>query len=126
MSITPGAMFSRDWSFAEETMEEVSSRYSGFGYQLYEMIRDQFPKAFTQLRFYRSEQHQTDDSFAICEIGHPFGIQLDPDIEVIVLGADNLHTEIGAWADNPCEDAIRFIQQHFIEPNGEQVAAPNP
>ena len=110
-------MFSRDWSFSEETLEDVRGRYCGFGWQLYGMIRDQIPTVSAQLRFYRSEQQQTGDSFAICDLDPPFSIQLDPDIEVIVLGGENTHTEIGAWADNPCEDAIKFIRQHFIKPN---------
>ena len=126
MDATPEVMFARNWSFSEETLEELRARYSGFGHELYEIIRDEIPAAFAQLRFYRSDLHQTGDSFAVCGLDRPFGIQLDPDIEVIVLGSEEARTEIGSWATSPYEDAINFIRQHFIDENGDPVAAPNP
>jgi len=119
-------MFARNWSFSEETLEELCTRYSGFGHELYEMIQDEIPFVFRQLRFYRSDLHQTGDSFAICELAQPFSIQLDPDIEVIVLGSQEAGTEIGSWVTSPCEDAMTFIRQHFIDRIREQGTAPNP
>src|SRR4051812_24802905 len=114
MESTPKLMFSRDWSFSEETLETCCARYKGFGCQLYEVIRDQIPEAFPQLRFYQSDHHQSEDSYAICGIEPPFSIQLDPDCEVIVLGDERVRIEIGAWSEDPCADAIEFIRRNFI------------
>ena len=34
--------------------------------------------------------------------------------ELIVLGSEGAHTEIGVWGDNPYEKAILFIQKYFL------------
>jgi hypothetical protein len=115
MSVSPDSLFVRGWSFTEESFLECKVRYTRFGSGLYDLIQEQMPEVFQHLKFYQSDVHQPDDSYAICELERPFSIQIDPDCEVICLGGDAVHTEIGAWFDDPCQEAINFIRSHFLE-----------
>jgi len=114
MEATSQPMLHSEWRFTEETLEKCRVRYTGFGSRLYDIIRDQLPAVFSQLRFYQAEHFQTTDSYAICGAEPQFTIQLDPDCEVIVLAGENEHTEIGSWSDDPCAEAIQFISQYLI------------
>lgn len=113
MNISPDTLLNRGWSYKEETFGEVHSRYNGFGIGIYRSIEEEFPKLFRKLRFYQSNVHQSEDSYAVCEVDPPFSIQLDPDCEIIVLGSKTIHIEIGDWSPNPCQEAVDFIREHF-------------
>ena len=119
MPISPESLFARGWSFTEESFAKFKVRYTGFGSDLYEAILEQMPEVFRSLRFYQSDVHQRGDSYAICELKSPFSIQLDPDCEVICLGDHAVHTEIGTWFDDPCQEAIHFIRSHFVDTETE-------
>ncbi len=113
MKIPPDAIFGRNWTYSEETFEGLQNRYSGFGVDIYLCIQNEFPELFRNLRFYQSDVLQRNDSYAICEIDPPFGIQLDPDCEAVVIASKSIHIEIGRWSSNPCEEAVDFIREHF-------------
>jgi hypothetical protein len=42
-------------------------------------------------------------------------IQLDPDIEVIILGNQENRMEIGSWSEDEIEDAFAFIEAYFLK-----------
>jgi hypothetical protein len=104
------------WDFAEETYSEAMIRYSGFGAKLFDMLDDRVPDILSSFRFFRSTRYQSEDIFAVYEsIEEPFAIQLDPSCEVICIWSDTVNTiEIGDWSENEYEEAIKFIQEHFL------------
>jgi hypothetical protein len=105
-----------NWDFAEENYSEAMTRYSGFGAKLFNILDDRIPDILPSFRFFRSTGYQSEDVFAICEnIERPFAIQLEPSCEVICIWSDTVNTiEIGGWSENEYEDAIEFIQEHFL------------
>lgn len=104
------------WEYISEKLDDVTARYSGFGCKLFEVISTELPSHYRNLKFYRSKTLQTEDVFAICEgIGHDYGIQLDPDCEVICLWYGETHIEIGDWSDDEYFESIKFINSNFGE-----------
>ena len=65
--------------------------------------------------FFRANDCQTEDSYAVCEIAHPFAVQLDPDCEVICLWDSQTHVEIGTWSPDAYTEAFDFIRRHFLD-----------
>jgi len=105
-----------NWDFTEETYSEAMTRYSGFGAKLFDNLADRVPGILSFFRFFRSTGYQSEDIFAVCEaIERPFAIQLEPSCEVICIWSDTVNTiEIGDWSENEYEEAIEFIQEHFL------------
>ncbi|MCE2596673.1 hypothetical protein K6Y31_17940 [Motilimonas cestriensis] len=104
------------WVYESVSFEEVSDRYKGFGRDLFNLIANDLPSHFSNLKFYKSKTYQDEDVFAICEgLGHDYGIQLDPDCEVICLWDGNTHIEIGTWSENEYEESILFIKTNFTQ-----------
>ena len=103
-----------NWVYHRETQDEFSLRYSGFGAELYRRMAVALPDCYRALQLFRSVNHQTEDAFAVCEIAHPFVVQLDPECKVICLWDSDTHIEIGTWSSDPCEEAFVFIRNHFI------------
>ncbi|WP_196161761.1 hypothetical protein [Reinekea sp. G2M2-21] len=104
------------WEYESESLNEVLSRYDGFGCRLFEFMEAELPKHFQSLKFYRAKSYQTEDAFAICSgLGHDYGIQLDPDCEVICLWDGSAHIEIGYWSENEYRESIEFIKTHFFK-----------
>jgi len=102
------------WEYTPETLKEASSRYNGFGCKLFEIMSFELPDHFRHLKFFRAISPQTDDVFCVCEgIGHDYGIQLDPDCEVICLWDEETHIEIGYWSDDEYKESIEFIKANF-------------
>lgn len=103
--------------FQQETLDQVQERYSGFGGNLYQLMEEQIPEIFLKLSFYQQTTYQSEDSYAVYkDSDNPeksFAIQLDPLCEVIVIWNQNIHTEIGAWSEDPELESIKFIQEEF-------------
>jgi hypothetical protein len=97
--------------YEQEDFSNMAARYSGFGSQLYEKLKDALPITFDKLTFYRNIRHQNEHSYAVYRDGaKSFAIQLDPICEVIVLWNLQYHIEIGAWSKDGFLDAIQFIK----------------
>ncbi len=107
------SLLNDNWTYTPETREDVSRRYSGFGCELYDRMAALLPECYAALRFYRADCHQTEDSYAVCVISHPFAVQLDPDCRVICLWDEEIHVEIGTWSDTPYHESFEFIKRHF-------------
>ena len=101
------------WSYVEETLDQCRARYEHFGIGVFDRLEQDLPELFHRLRYYQATDVQTQDAFAFCTGDHPFGIQLDPNCEVICLWDEATHVEIGTWSPDPEGDAIRFIQSNF-------------
>ena len=71
----------------------------------------------TNLRFFRSSDFQSEDVYAIyASPDKIFAIQLDPDCAVICLWDEvDYPIEIGDWSTEPYDEAINFMQEHFLE-----------
>jgi hypothetical protein len=102
------------WEYESESQDEMTARYTGFGCKLFNAISIELPTHYQHLTLYKSKYDQTGDVFAISEgLGHDFGIQLDPDCEVICLWDAKIHVEIGYWSNDEYKEAIEFIKSNF-------------
>ena len=109
------------WTYKAESFDECARRYSRFGSELYQRMADALPECFACLRYFQDDDYQTEDSYAVCEIEHPFGIQLDPDCEVICLWDSQIHIEIGTRSSDPYAEAFDFIRRHFLTDSAPQA-----
>jgi len=111
--------------YEEETYEEVKERYILFGKDLYEILKQNEPKVFNYLKFYKATkliekttwgEAETENSYAIYDDGiNSFGIQLEPLSEVICLHNKNAQIEIGDWdGNNYYSESIRFIKEELL------------
>ncbi|GAA3924479.1 hypothetical protein [Hymenobacter algoricola] len=110
--------------FAEESYAEAQTRYSGFGKDSFPRLEARFPGFISKLRFFHPQEYQSEDVWAVYEDASvQFGIQLDPDCEVIVLWNKNPENsiELGTWWDDASDIAIRYIEQVFL--NGQPSAS---
>jgi hypothetical protein len=107
-------LLNKSWSYTTDFLDDGARHYSGFGSELYHRMADTLPECFAALRYFRAEDYRTADSYAVCEIAHPFAIQLDPDCEVICLWDSQTHVEIGTWSPDPYAEAFDFIRRHFL------------
>ena len=97
--------------YIEETFDDVSRRYSGYGKEIYRRLRDEMPKVFNNLTYYQCLTSQTQDSYAIYSHNDKsFAIQLEPIGEVIVLWNNEKQIEIGFWSKDEYRDTINFIK----------------
>lgn len=96
------------------------ARYSGFGAKLFHILNDRVPGILSWLRFFRSTGYQSDDVFAVYENAErPFCIQLEPSCGVICIWSETVDgIEIGDWSENEYEEAIEFIEEHFLVKKG--------
>ena len=95
--------------YEEESESDAFFRYSGFGKELFNSIYKKYPKLKGVFKFFRDPG--TQDIWAICETSEfSFGVELDPDIEVICLWNGSDFEEIGTWQENPEEYAIERIK----------------
>ena len=85
-------------SVKEETFAEFSKRYSGFGENLYEFLKLNYPRFFCKLTFFRDVVERSPVSYAFYkDERNSFIIQLDPECDVIILWDDIEHIEFGSW-----------------------------
>lgn len=100
-------------NFVEETHAEATQRYHGFGQDFFSELTNQLPSLAKSFKFYRNTDG-TDDVWAICQQGPiQFGVQLDPDIEVICVWNETEQEEIGDWQPPPIQYAIEWIKRRF-------------
>jgi len=101
--------------FVREEFEEVSTRYQGFGKDIYTKLRSMLPSVFDRLTYYRATTYQTEDSYAVYSDGTTeFAIQLDPLCEVIVLWNRATQIEIGTWSTDEYSEAVEFIKRNLL------------
>ena len=121
--LLPRLLASQQWpahKWIEESEDETRARYHGFGHDFFTKLGEHSPKMLQDTRFFCAQGYPTNDVFAICALPHSFAVQLDPDCEVICLWNENQWHEIGAWSDDPCTEALKFIDAHL------QPTAPSP
>lgn len=100
-----------NWKLQEETFESSGIRYTGFGFKIFEDIKESLPFVFENLKFYQPIEYQQEDLIAIYKNSEiEFGIQLDPLIEVIVLWNDKQHIEIGFFSENFSIESLDIIK----------------
>jgi len=118
-SILPDGM-----DFKEETLVESTTRYQGFGKNLFFELESHFPGMLAKLRFFQPQGPQDDDVWAVYDDeAVQFGIQLEPHSPVIVLwnNKPGSSIELGDWWENEYAAAIAFIEEEFFgkEPSGK-------
>lgn len=106
----------KDISFAEESYISFKKRYDGFGKDLYDLVRTRHPDVFLAFVFYRSlNDSQPLDSYAVYSNGSKsFAIQLNYIGEIIGLWNYEVAFEIGTWAENEYDLAIKAIEENFL------------
>ncbi len=107
------SLLNPDMSFVPEDELIAKSRYAGFCADFHSRLYSRYPSLHGRFRFFRNPD--TEDVWSICEYGtFVFGVQLDPDIEVICIWDAAWFTEIGAWAPDPVEDAIKTVAERYF------------
>lgn len=100
-------------NLVEESEAEMSQRYTGFGSRIFNELFKELPKLSQAFKFYRNTDG-TEDVWAIHNSDNiEFGIQLDPNIEVICIWDDSYCEEIGCWVSDPIGHAINVITQRY-------------
>lgn len=100
--------------FDTETESVVLGRYDGFGRAVFDALFESPPQLRGGFQFFRDPR--SDDIWSFCSASvRKFGLQLDPDIEVICLWDGSESTEIGTWADDPVADAVAWVTKRCIE-----------
>ena len=96
-----------------ETESEALGRYQGFGAELYPRIWRHYPHLRSHFTFLKDRA--TDDVWSVCVRGaSSFGIQLDPDIEVICLWNSEGGQEIGDWEADPVTAAFDALRTTYL------------
>ena len=111
--------------YEEESFNEFTSRYHGFGKEIYKTLQNKIPDIFEKLKFYRAtgstekcvgDFPYIEDSYAIYDDQiATFQIQLDPLSEVAIIFNYEITFETGYWSLNPNEDILNFIKTNFIK-----------
>jgi hypothetical protein len=105
----------KGFNFVEESYKEFLLRYSGFGDDFYQLLKEQLPDVFKQLRFFKSTNHQPEDSFALYHnVDGLFCIQLDPLIEVVILWNNEKHVEFSSWCNDKHLGALEYIKEDLL------------
>jgi len=100
-------------TFAVESEAEALNRYHGFGAGLFRILWKRHPELRGRFVFLKDEC--SDDLWSFCNLdSSPFGIQLDPDIEVICLWNTDVGEEIGDWETDPVGAALESLEQTYI------------
>ncbi len=100
--------------YVEVSEAQALARYAGFGARLFEMLYARNPHLRGHFRFFRDLQ--SDDLWSVCDWnGKSFGLQLDPDIEVICLWDEMGSEELGSWLDDPVGAALERIDQDYLQ-----------
>lgn len=100
--------------YTQETLTSAMGRYQGFGADLLPRLLAMAPALGQYIRCFRDAD--TRDIWAICDSPWGiFGVQLDPDIEVICLWDADGQEEIGTWAEDPVGNALARIREDYLE-----------
>jgi hypothetical protein len=110
-------LLNRGIAFVPEDECTALSRYTGFAQDMFTRLYEALPALQGRFRFYRDPR--TSDLWSVCETeGRSFGLQLDPDIEVICLwNAEDAGEEIGHWPPDitdPVAFAINRVRQFYL------------
>ncbi|MHA7941943.1 hypothetical protein ACJOV8_002580 [Formosa sp. 3Alg 14/1] len=122
----PHYLLNSSQEYAEETFQEVKTRYTEFGKDLYEILRVYEPEIFKHLRFYKATkliekttwgEAETENSYAIYDDEKKsFGIQLEPMTPIICLHNKLTQIEIGDWNGNDYYgESIEFINKELLK-----------
>ena len=115
MSVDP-RLIQPSLDFDAETEAVALARYTGFGRAVFDSLWHVHPHLRDGFQFFRDSSNQSEDIWSFCTTGsREFGLQLDPDIEVICLWDDSGAVEIGTWADDPIADAVAWVTEHCID-----------
>lgn len=99
--------------FRSETESDAIDRYKGFAADFFPRLYQAWPALQGQFHFFKDPW--TQDLWSVCHInGQDFGVQLDPDIEVICLWDANWHLETGTWQNDPVGFVIQTIQERYL------------
>jgi hypothetical protein len=96
--------------------DEASSlaRYKRFGAGFYAQLYSEHPELRGKFRFFRDSD--TEDIWSVCETeAYSFGVQLDPDTEVICLWDNGWSDEIGTWVSDPIKFAIETLRNRYLK-----------
>jgi hypothetical protein len=105
--------------YAPEAERDALVRYRGFASDMYDRLYRAIPELRGRFRFFRAVG--SDDIWSIGELeGREFGVQLDPDCEVICLWSADSTEEIGTWFADPVAHAIDRIRQDYFAPEPER------
>lgn len=111
MSLHP--LLNPNCAYVEESEATAISRYLGFAFDFFERLYAAHPRLRDRFRFFRDVH--TDDLWSVCDAtSRHFGIQLDPDIEVICLWDADYQDEIGSWHEDPVAYAIDEIRERYL------------
>ena len=100
--------------FVPENEAEALLRYKGFAADFYVRLYAEHSTLRGRFRFFRDPS--TDDIWSVCETeDYAFGVQLDPDLEVICLWDTGHHEEIGTWISDPVAYAIKKIDERYMQ-----------
>ncbi|WP_428666456.1 hypothetical protein [Runella sp.] len=103
------------FNFVEESYNDFLLRYSGFGEDFYQLLKEQLPDVFKQLRFFKSTNHQPEDSFALYQnVDGLFCIQLDPLCEVVILWNNEKHVEFNSRCNDQHLGALMVIKENLL------------
>ena len=107
-------------SYTPESEQQALARYSGFAATFFTSLYLHFPSLAGEVQFFRDDAQP--DLWAICGTGpSAFGVQLDPDIEVICLWTKSTHEEVGAWHADPIAHAIEWVRTTYRAPTKTEV-----
>jgi hypothetical protein len=99
--------------YVAEDEAVAMKRYTRFAADFYGRLYAVHPALRGMFRFFRDPS--TDDIWSVCETSDcSFGVQLDPDIEVICLWDGSWHDEIGTWILDPVDYAIKKIGERYV------------
>lgn len=111
---TLSPLLNPDIQFVVEEEADALRRYTRFAATFHARLYSEYPALRGRFRFFRDLS--TDDVWSVCETEDcSFGVQLDPDIEVICLwDGSGWFDEIGTWKSDPIASAIEKISERYI------------
>jgi hypothetical protein len=110
-------------TFLDESEGEALSRYTGFGDSVWVDLWKERPELRAGFQYYRDPN--TTDLWSWCRCGQAScGLQLDPDIEVIVFWDASIQLEIGTWSTDLVAEAVEWIVHRVTYPHSEGPPPP--
>ncbi|MES2469060.1 MAG: hypothetical protein V4675_17270 [Verrucomicrobiota bacterium] len=100
--------------FVAEDEADAMRRYTRFAADFHTRLYSEYSAVRGRFRFFRDPS--SDDIWSVCDRGdYSFGVQLDPDIEVICIwDTSGWFDEIGTWMSDPIAYAIEKIRERYI------------
>ncbi|MFB9053590.1 hypothetical protein ACFFVB_10935 [Formosa undariae] len=102
-------------AYKEESFQDFTARYNGFGKNLYEALKDENIELFEKLKFYQMVNEKEDSFAEYIHNGISFTIHLCFYSELIILSTNKQCIEIGSWEKNEIEKAVHFILKTLIK-----------